>query len=239
MNTPPPVHVLIRHDDALVAAGLSAVLSASPDFVVRVELSPYTDRHVCAAGPATPAVDVLVADHGSAIDWVTAAGTRADRAVAPALVFAPIGREWEVRHAMRLGVRGYLLQGCPVDELMLGVARVAGGFGFLGRSVAQCMADGMLHAALTQREREVLALLAEGLCNKAIARDLGIALGTVKTHVKSLLDKLGATTRTHAVVLATRRGLLAGTPRAQGRDCDAHADLNDARARAWPLGIAA
>ena len=84
-----------------------------------------------------------------------------------------------------------------------------------------------------------LALLAEGLCNKAIARDLGIALGTVKTHVKSLLDKLGATTRTHAVVLATRRGLLAGTPMAQGRDCEAHADLNDARARAWPLGIAA
>ncbi len=239
MNTPPPVHVLIRHDDALVAAGLSAVLSASPAFVVRVEHPRHTVGHACTTGPAAAAVDVLVADHGSAIAWVSGSGPRTGRVTAPALVFASIGREWEVRHAMRLGVRGYLLQGCPVDELMLGVARVASGFGFLGRSVAQCMAEGMMHAALTLREREVLALLAEGLCNKAIARDLGIALGTVKTHVKSVLDKLGATTRTHAVVLAAKRGLLADTPMAQGLPAGVRSDMNDAQAGGWLVGMAA
>jgi two-component system NarL family response regulator len=75
------------------------------------------------------------------------------------------------------------------------------------------MADSFTRIGLTSRETDVLQLLAQGCCNKSIARELGIGVGTVKTHVKGLFDKLGATARTHAVVLATRRGLVGDTQR--------------------------
>lgn len=66
----------------------------------------------------------------------------------------------------------------------------------------------MANFRLTRRECEVLQLIAIGHCNKTIARDLGISVETVKSHVKNILAKLGAKARTHAVALATRRGLL-------------------------------
>ena len=64
------------------------------------------------------------------------------------------------------------------------------------------------NTTLTGRETDVLQLLAQGCCNKSIARKLGIGVGTVKTHVKGVMSKLDATARTHAVVVATQRGLI-------------------------------
>jgi two-component system NarL family response regulator len=79
---------------------------------------------------------------------------------------------------------------------------------YLSAELSRCVADSFTRIGLTSRETDVLQLLAQGQCNKSIARELGIGVGTVKTHVKGLFDKLGATARTHAVVLATRRGLV-------------------------------
>ena len=83
---------------------------------------------------------------------------------------------------------------------------------YFSTAVAQTIADGMGREALTPRESDVLDLLVDGHCNKAIAQSLAIAVGTVKAHVKAILEKLGARSRTHAVVVAAARGLILDAP---------------------------
>src|SRR5205085_4074433 len=82
------------------------------------------------------------------------------------------------------------------------------GIRYLSEAVSRSVAASLGRASLTERETDVLQLLAEGCCNKLIARRLGIGVGTVKTHVKGVMSKLDATARTHAVVVAAARGLI-------------------------------
>ncbi len=124
------------------------------------------------------------------------------------LIVTQMEREWEVRTAMMAGVHGYLLQNADREQLLTAVRTLSRGLRYLSADLSRCVADSFTRIGLTSRETDVLQLLAQGQCNKSIARELGIGVGTVKTHVKGLFDKLGATARTHAVVLATRRGLV-------------------------------
>jgi two-component system NarL family response regulator len=124
------------------------------------------------------------------------------------LIVTQLEREWEVRTAMMAGVHGYLLQNSDTEQLLIAVRTLSRSMRYLSAELSRCVADSFTRIGLTSRETDVLQLLAQGQCNKSIARELGIGVGTVKTHVKGLFDKLGATARTHAVVLATRRGLV-------------------------------
>ena len=85
---------------------------------------------------------------------------------------------------------------------------MANGLRYVSRSVAQRMADSLARTSLTLRETEVLSLAAGGESNKAIARDLAIKSGTVKSHMSSIMSKLGASSRTHAASIAAARGLV-------------------------------
>lgn len=202
-----PTNVLVVHEDCLVAAGLVAVLRTCPNLLVRHTDCATIDTSL-GEGDSAERHDVVVADYRSAMAWLSAGSASAGRQRhMKVLVLTPVIRESEVRTALRLGARGYLQQGCAAEEVIDGVQLVAIGSTFLSRAASQCIADGMTYEPLTAREREVLNLIIEGLCNKAIARELGISLGTVKTHVKGVLEKLGATTRTHAVAVAGKRGL--------------------------------
>src|SRR5262249_6709332 len=106
------------------------------------------------------------------------------------------------------GVYGYLLAGGPLGELIDAVTAVAGGMRYMSMSVAQRMADSLTRTSLTSREAEVLRLVATGQPNKAIARELSIELGTVKSHVSAIMAKLGASSRTQAARIAAARGLV-------------------------------
>jgi DNA-binding NarL/FixJ family response regulator len=88
------------------------------------------------------------------------------------------------------------------------VTALSQGQRYLAHSVSRRIADSLTRERLTTRETQVLNLLTTGSCNKAIAKELGIAVGTVKVHVKGILEKLDATTRTHAVIVAAQRGLV-------------------------------
>ena len=112
------------------------------------------------------------------------------------------------RAALRQGVMGLLLLTVEPDELLTATRRVFLGDHYVTSTVATRIAA-QLHAdALTSREQEILAFLSDGRCNKSIANELGIAVGTVKTHVKAILSKLEVGSRTEAVVVATRRGIV-------------------------------
>lgn len=196
------LNVLIAHGDAIVSAGLAALLAAQ------------TDLHITIAKDDAAAIhadtDVIILDHRGAMEHMRRrAGAYPGDRRPRVLIVTQLDREWDVYTAMMAGVHGYLLQNADVEQLLRAVRTLGRGMHYLSADLSHCVADSSSRIGLTGRETDVLQLLAQGLCNKSIARELGIGAGTVKTHVKGLCDKLGATARTHAVVLAMRRGLVA------------------------------
>jgi DNA-binding NarL/FixJ family response regulator len=154
---------------------------------------------------------VLVTDYQLGLQFAGELALRPRQAVQPALrilVMTGRDREHEVRFALEQGVHGYLPVGCTLQELSAAVLALGRGSRYLSVTAATRMADSLGRESLTQREAEVLGLLACGECNKSIARRLDIAIGTVKAHVKSIMDKLDADSRTQAVSIANERGLV-------------------------------
>lgn len=194
------IRVLVAHEDAMVRAGLAQLLATCDELdVLRPE-----DGAAAARG-----VQLVVTDHRDGLARVgTPAGAQALAPPPRVLIVTQLEREREVHSAILAGVDGYLLQKHCVDQLLPAALAVAQGARYLSAELSCRIVDSLTRSGLTNRESDVLQLLAQGCCNKLIARELGIGLGTVKTHVKGVFDKLGATARTHAVVLATRRGLI-------------------------------
>jgi NarL family two-component system response regulator LiaR len=130
------------------------------------------------------------------------------------LVLADRAAQMQVESALEAGTDGYTLKDISVAELTETLERLAGGDTVLHPEAASVLARRLAANgkerpnALTPRQREILRLLASGLENKQIARRLGIGVHTVKTHVSRVLQKLGATSRTEAVVVALRDRLI-------------------------------
>ena len=125
-----------------------------------------------------------------------------------AIVMTAFENEEDIQRSMKAGARAYLLKGCPQQILVDAIRRVHSGEVYLPAKVAQKLVDRMQKPQISPRELEVLKAVAAGKSNKEIGVQLFISEGTVKTHVESLLDKLGAATRTSAVKAAVRRGLV-------------------------------
>jgi DNA-binding NarL/FixJ family response regulator len=194
--------VLIAHGDPLIAAGLTATLQKQGDFEVLVcrrasKLSKPT-------GNDLPPADVVVADYDTAMRLIASAGRVSHRVV----ILTHNDGEARICHALEQGARGYLLLGCSLQDLFDGLHAVRVGHMAMGPVVASRVADWMKQRALTPRETDILRQMMLGHSNKRIAIELSVAVGTVKTHVKSILDKLDAGSRTEAVAIAQRRGIV-------------------------------
>jgi DNA-binding NarL/FixJ family response regulator len=205
--------VLIVHQDPLLAAGLRVILSADAeiDVVDASDIGADVVRR-CGAGMS---VDVIVTDYEFGLQHAKkprAASVFDSLPEDKVMVFTSRSSEGEIHAAVRAGVRGYLLQGCSAEDAVCGVKAVARGARYLCPTALQRMADSDAHQALTGRENDVLRLLSGGLSNKLIARELGVAVGTVKAHLRAILSKLGACSRTHAVLVAAQRGLATRPP---------------------------
>jgi DNA-binding NarL/FixJ family response regulator len=203
--------VLIAHQDALVCAGVAAALSRKGEFVVRV--GPQCRPPACAVSllALLGEIDVVIADYETALAVVDRGpdGRLFPSSPSPrVIVISDRGGERDVCHALDRGIRGCLLLGCDLDEMVRAVLDVHRGQRHLGPAAARRIDERLGHEALTPRETEVLQLLAAGCANKVVASTLDIALGTVKVHVKSILAKLEAKSRTQAAAVAHRRGLL-------------------------------
>jgi len=170
-----------------------------------------------AAVPFAPEPPVLVADYDAGLAAVARPGEGGARRRPPVLILTARDSEAEIRGALEAGVRGYLLNGCAVDELIAAVRAVHRGARHLSELAAQRVADSVARTPLTARETDVLRLMARGYANKIIAAQLGIAVGTVKAHVKAVLAKLDAASRTEAGFVAEERGLLACAEAASAR----------------------
>jgi DNA-binding NarL/FixJ family response regulator len=190
-----PISVRIAHPESVVALGLRALLSDQAQFRVLPD---------AAEAPAAPA-DVLVTDYTRGVSMARERRHGNGPAI---LVLSQLDREWEVRSALESGVDGYLLQSGPADDIVRAVRTLGMRERFVSSALLGLVARSLARDKLTRRETDVLQLLAEGYCNKRIARQLGIGVGTVKTHVQSMMGKLDVHGRTHAVAVAARRGLV-------------------------------
>jgi len=197
--------VLLVGDDPLSRAGVASLLAPEPVVQVAAQAGLEEVPGVLAGA----AVDVLCWDpgreEGSAARLVEAAGGLP--------VLALLGAGAPGAGLLRAGVRALVDRGSSGPALAAALHATAAGFSVLEPREARAWlrapaapADGP--DALTPREAEVLALLAEGSSNKAIAARLGVSEHTAKFHVNAILGKLGAATRAEAIVLAARRGLV-------------------------------
>lgn len=196
MNTDPQIRILVTHSDPVARAGLTSALRRYPDF----QVDDYRESELHADS------DVIAADFDLGMEVL--ASVRERRLSAKVLIVTANDRECDIRQALKQGARGYVPQGCSLDELAGAVREAAGGGVHLGASIAQRLAQSIYGSALTAREEEVLGHVVEGLCNKEIARQLDLAVGTVKSHLRAVFAKLEVKSRTHAVAVARRRGLL-------------------------------
>ena len=180
---------------------------------VRASLADESDMEVIDADLISVHrnLDVVVADITTAVR-IAEDGRRG--ALGERLQFARIlaitgqAREHAVRSARSQGVHGFVLTSSPVRELVAGLRALSRGINYLCDPVAQQLSQVAQRDMLTIREEEVLRLLAKGRGNKSIARELDIAVGTAKAHVKSILSKLDASSRAEAASSATQRGLV-------------------------------
>lgn len=205
------VRVLIVDDHPVVRDGLRGMLDAQPDLEV---LGEAANGHQALAAVARQAPDVVLMDlRMPELDGVEA--TRRIRDGHPGvsvLVLTTYDDDTAILRAVEAGATGYLLKDAPREDLFAAVRAAARGETTLAPSVAAKLMRGLGREPdaeeLTEREREVLALVADGATNRAIARQLHLSEATVKTHLVHVYAKLGVDDRTAAVTTALRRGLL-------------------------------
>lgn len=212
--------VIIADDQALVRSGLRMVLDAEPDIAVVGEADDgaAVPQLVDACEPDVVVMDVRM----PGVDGIVATRLLSERgAAAPAvLVLTTFDLDEYVYDALRAGARGFLLKDIAPERLAAAVRLVAAGETVLDPVVMRRLVDRFIerrpaeqalpeeYDSLTEREREVLRLLAEGLSNAEIAARLVIGETTVKTHVGRVLAKLELRDRTQAVIFAYRHGLV-------------------------------
>ena len=211
----PVIRVLVVDDHAVVRQGLRTFLELQEDIEVVGEAADG-EQALSAVGSLEP--DVVLMDLVMPrLDGVSAIERL--RELAPAtrvIVLTSFLDEDKVLPAVRAGAAGYLLKDVQPAELVRAIRMADRGEALLHPAVAarvlrELAGDGVRaqrHDLLTARELEVLALLARGLANKAIAFELGCAEKTVKTHVGNILGKLGLSDRTQAALYAVREGLV-------------------------------
>ncbi len=212
-----PIRILVADDHPVVRDGLVAILSTQSDFQV-VGAASTGAEVVEQAARLEPDVVLLDLEMPDAHIANGVEALRALHTIRPdvrVVVFTAFDADELIFGAVQAGAQGYLLKGAPRDEIFEAIRVVSAGGSLLQPVVASKLMQHIsrveeqpLAEPLTDRECEVLALLAQGKSNKEIAAELSITQRTVKFHVSSIMGKLGAGNRTEAVTLAAQRGLI-------------------------------
>jgi DNA-binding NarL/FixJ family response regulator len=213
------IGVLLADDQAMVRGGFRMILESDGDIAVVGEAADG-QQAVDSARRLRP--DVVLMD----IQMPGGDGLKATRRITEdaelrsrVVILTTFERDEYVFEALQAGASGFLLKNAPPEELLKAVRVVAAGDALLAPSVTRRLIGqfarpalrpelGVQLESLTQREREVLAMLARGRSNAELAAELFVSEGTIKTHVSSLLAKLGLRDRVQAVVLAYESGLV-------------------------------
>jgi DNA-binding NarL/FixJ family response regulator len=208
-----PIRIVVVDDHPVVRDGIRSMLGGVPDFEVVGEAASGPEA-VVRVGECDP--DVVVMDlrmpGGGGVDAVRELRRRGSRAAV--LVLTTYDTDSDTIAAIEAGATGYLLKDTPAERIFEAVRATAAGETVLSPAVVARLASHVRRpaggAALSAREREVLALVARGTSNRAIAEELFVSEATVKTHLVHVYEKLGVADRAAAVATAYERGILGG-----------------------------
>jgi two-component system NarL family response regulator len=202
-----PIRLLVVDDHAVVRGGLVALLGTVEDMKVVAEAADGREafEQYAAHQPDVTLMDLRLRTLGGveAIQMI-----RAKWPAARIIVLTTFDGDEDIFRAIQAGAKAYLLKGMSVEELMGTIRAVHGGRMRIPAAIAEKLAERMAGPQLTGRELEVLQLVVRGRSNKEIGNDLAISEATVKTHVNSLLSKLGVNDRTGASTAALQRGIV-------------------------------
>jgi two-component system, NarL family, response regulator LiaR len=211
-STPQPIRIMLVDDHAMVRKGLATFIKVFDDLQLAGEAE-NGKAAIKLCGEVLP--DVILMDMVMP-DMDGAAATRAIRKKFPQVQIIALTsfKEGElIKNALEAGAIGYLLKDVSADELVRAIRAAHAGRATLSPEAAQSLVEIANQPPtpgldLTEREREVLALMIEGLNNTQIAGRLTVSPSTIKSHVSSILSKLGVASRTEAVTLALRSRII-------------------------------
>ena len=204
---PERIRIMLVEDHHVVRQGLVALLSADDELEV---VGAASDGSEAIALFRSLRPDVTLMD----LQLPKLGGVEAIRRIrsefpeARVIVLTTFDGDEDIFRALQAGARGYLLKGMPLEELLRTIRTVHSGKTRIPSPIAEKLAERVGGQELTARELGVLERIVAGRANKEIAADLNISEATVKSHVNSLLGKLGVADRTHAATVAIQRGFV-------------------------------
>lgn len=205
--SPETIRVLVVEDHNVVRQGLVALLKVAGDIDVvgeaadGIEAIAQFRRHQ----PDIALIDLRLPRLGG-VDAITT--IRKEAPHARFIVLTTYDGDEDIYRALKAGAKAYLLKGMSSEELMAAIRAVHAGKSHIPPAIAERLAERMGSEELTPREYDVLEQIVRGRSNKEIGTELDISEATVKTHINSLLAKLGVTDRTQAATAAIRRGIV-------------------------------
>lgn len=203
------IKCLAVDDHPAVREGLALLLGGAPDIQL-VDTVHSGEEVLDAVKRHTPEV-VIVDVRLPGMDGISTVKRLAEEApTTGTVIFSAYGDKRLLSDAISAGARGYVMKGSPPEDLLRAIRTVSGGKAFVDPSLSPTllMTQGLADAPLSEREREILQLLAEGLHTEEVARRIGLSAETVKSDTKRAITKLEADGRVHAVAIALRQALI-------------------------------
>jgi len=202
-----PIRILTADDHHILRYGLSSLIGAEPDMELVAQASTGQEaiEQFRLHQPDVTLMDLLMPGMNG-IDAIIS--IRSEFPDARIIVLTTYAGDVQVTRALKAGARAYILKGRLAGELLETIRAVHAGQRRIPPEVAADLAEHTGESGLTEREMEVLRLIAAGNANKEIAAQLSLSEETVKSRVSSILSKLGANDRTHAVTIGLKRGII-------------------------------
>jgi len=199
--------VLLVDDHALLRTGVANIINQEPDLIVVAEAGDGVEG-IAAYEQHRPDVTLLDLRMPMMEGVEVVRRIRQHDPAARVIVLTTYDTDDEIQRALKAGAKAYVLKDISADDLIACIHAVLAGRTYIAPAAAAKLAEGVMRVQLTPREMAALKLMADGKANKEIATALDISERTVKAHLGHLFEKLGVTTRTEAIKVANRRGLV-------------------------------
>lgn len=202
-----PIRVLIADDHPIIRNGLVMMVTLSPGMEIAAEATNGAEvvdlfrQHQ----PDITLMDLRMPDM-TGVEAIAA--IRQEFLAARIIILTTYDGDENIYQGLQAGAKGYILKDTPLDEIVRAIHTVHSGKNYIPPEVGAKLAERFTQPQLSDREQEVLRLVAQGKCNLAIAAELNVTEGTVKFHINNIFSKLGVSGRTQATLVAIKRGLV-------------------------------